>query len=275
MINKWIEARLSTVKRNTDSWSQLASSLQDTFDSIIEPTLARFTSMRSLLTATDEDLGLVEDDLGAFFHVERTLQGKDKAMAILAKQDDINYKSTLKPMQDRFNREFKGLKVEWSPLYAHATLADNPYGTVLLTEAQITEANQNLDDYFLTSRGVVRLNALDISALGYTLTEFSSILKKVIKELKPVHIVYDGEEVFLLYSLSEISSIIGVSIREVFRKFPAIDDVSTYTATRHLTRVFPRAVSVWDNEEYFRLDELPADIYPMDSPLVEYGEAYI
>jgi hypothetical protein len=276
MSNKWIEARLSSVKRNTDSWAQLATSLQDTFDSIIEPTLARFTSMRSLFTASDEDLELVEDDLGAFFHVERSLKGKDKAMAILAKQDDINYKSTLKPMQDQFNREFKGLKVEWSPLYAHSDLVTNPYGTplALLTEAQIVAAGQTLDDYFLTSRGIVRLNAIDISLLGYTITEFSSVLKEIIKDLKPVHIVYDGEEVYLLYALSEIPSIVDVSIREIVREFPSTDNTSTYAGTRHLARAFPHALSVWDNEEYFRLDDLPADIYPMDTPLNEYGETY-
>lgn len=270
----WILKRLSTVKQNSEPWSQLASALQSTVDTIIEPVLAKFTSMRSLFTATDEDLGLVEKDLGAFFHVDRSLSGKDKAMALMAKQDDINYKSTLKPMRDQFAREFQGLAVEWSPLYAHVTLADNPYGTVLLTKEQITEAGGNITDYFLTSRGIVRLNANDILALGYTLTQFSIVIRKIVDGLRPVHIVYDGEQVYLLYTMIDIPSKISVSIREVFRIYPPFKVAETYTASRAIIRVFPELTSVWNKSEYFNLDELPADIFPMDTPLTAYGENY-
>jgi|GEM_PF-4638380 len=270
----WILKRLSTVKQNSESWAQLANALQQTVDNVLEPVLTKFTSMRSLFTASDEDLALLEDDLGAFFHVDRTLSGKDKAIAIIARQDDINYKSTLKPIQDRLSREFQGLSVQWLPLYAHATLVQNPYGTSLLTELQINDAGASIDDYFLTSRGIVRLNAIDILSLGYSLTEFSSILREIIEGLRPIHIVYDGEEVYLLYSMADVPESMGLPVRSIFRDYPPSPDGDVFTASRLITRQFQELTSTWDKSEYFHLDDLPADIFPMDTPLTAYGEVY-
>jgi hypothetical protein len=272
--SNWILKRLSTVKQNSESWSQLAGGLQSTINEVIEPVIAKFTSMRSLFTATDEDLTLIENDLGAFFRVDRSLSGKDKAVSLMAKQDDINYKSTLKPMKDKFKREFKGLAVEWSPLYAHVTIAENPYGTGLLTKRQMIDIGVNVDDYFLTSRGVIKLDANKIATLGYTITQFSIILRDIISNLRPIHIVYDGEDLFLLYSIVDIPSKASISAREVFKVFPPLATTENCGESRLIERLFPELESTWNKSEYFNLDELPVDVFPMDTPLNAYGEVY-
>lgn len=273
--NWWVLDRLSTIKRSTDAWMQLAAALQLTVDRAIEPILTRLTSMRSLFTATDGDLETIENDLGEFFKVDRNLTGKDKAMAIITKQDSINYKSTLKPMIDMFNVKFQGLTVEWSPLYAHATLAENPYGSKLLTQEQITDFHLDINDYFLTSRGTVRIDILDVLAGGYTLTEFFTELSEGIEKLRPVHIVFDDAGLFLLYEIVDPANIFTLSVRELFREFPASVDVVGWDSSRATTRSFDGiSAPVWNKEEYFRLDELPLDIWPMDTPLTMYGETY-
>ncbi|MBU2968795.1 hypothetical protein KO527_05455 [Pseudoalteromonas sp. C2R02] len=274
MSDNWIIKRLSKIKQQSDGWSQLSIAMQSTIDTLAEPLINRMKGMQSLFTADDVDINIVEKELGDFFKVSGDLAGKDKALALLVKRDDINHKETLKPVKDMFLREFSGLKIEWEALYANGDLLTYPYGTSLITHNQIVQEGLNKEEYFLTSRGKIRLNAHDILAQGYSLSEFSLILRDKVDAIRPVHIVYDGEEIFLLYELLEQPDLHLMSVRNVRRTFPAIDDSHLYSAKRSINRKYNAFTNNVIKYQYFKMDELPCDVFPTDTKLEIYGETY-
>lgn len=280
MANSWLKNQLSDKKKASPMWAGLADAVQQIFDEQIKPLTDRIASLNSYFTMHPDDLQRRIDELGSFFYFGGNVDQDDMPLALMQKLDEVHFKRTSLPIQNAISREFQGLKVEWAPLYAPKVIT--PIGSkdytkkevngklvnALRTKTEIEDTRGSMDDYFLTSRGVLQLYSMQLAASGNTGEDFSALVSRIIRPLIPTDIVFDGEHLLIHYDIMAPIERLFFDEQSVIDIFDAIhvplenvsDTAITKNATRTLNNRYP-AVEGHIN----RLDAISLDFWPLDT----------
>lgn len=276
MQNNWFRQRLTGVKKTAPMWGELADATQQIFTSHVEPILDRLRGVGSAFTMAPEDLERRIDELGAFFWLSDRVAREDWALALLQRQDEIHLKKTDFPLVSTIAREFAGMQVVWSPLYAPKNQQDWPYGSRFTTLELMEFEDIPAEDWFMTARGVIRVSLpklsetfLDGATIDDQSREFESIIARFVTPLIPLHIVFDGAQYFIEYELvegAEWALLLMTDIEQQNADAIEAHEAAGVTMT-DIETTFP-AMAGNDNQiRYNRIDAIPMDAYQMDAPL--------
>lgn len=187
-MEDWLKRRLSPVKDKTDRWTELSSSLQTYWEENFDPYHNDLLNLRSVYTMSRPDLAMKMRELGDFFLPDWPTE-YDQALSVAWREGEILRKSTEYILTSTFRRNFRNLTVSWVQLYA---LKSNDYGSRFVTENAVLGGGGEISDYFLTSRGKISLDMGDMYKTSWTKDTFVPVAEKLVRKIKPLHIVYDG-----------------------------------------------------------------------------------
>lgn len=191
-LSDWLKKRLTPAKKKEPRWAEFSEASQSFWEESFDPESAKIDNLRSVFTAAQDDLVTVMEELGDRFRDDIGLE-EDRPLHIVWRRLEIQGKETESLIQMALKRKFFGIDIQWVPLYAHKTEA---YGTDLRPLDEILQTGLNIDDYFLTSRGRIRIASSTIDErAGVSFLGLLSAVDEEIERLLPTHIVYDGPEV--------------------------------------------------------------------------------
>ncbi len=194
-FDDWLKKRLTPAKRHTDRWAEFAEAVEQFWETYYDGSVNRLWALRSVFTAADSDLVTIVTELGDRFRDDIGRED-DRPIQVIWRRLELQGKEVENLIQMALKRKFFGLDIEWVPLYAHK---DADYGTDLKAWDEILLAGADPDDYFLTSRGRVRLASATMGEYhGLTYAELMAAVDEEIERLLPTHIVYEGTEVITI-----------------------------------------------------------------------------
>ena len=274
MQNGWLKRQLTKSKQNSPLWADFCDALQTLISNHAEEYLTRLKSRTSLFDQSRQDLDILVRELGDFFALGKVTDD-NLPIVIMQRQDQIHLKLTIYPLINTLIREFNGISVTWQPLYAPTDQEKHPYGSLLVIESEISDY-VNIADWFMTSRGVIRVPINDIrdkfsTAAGGSesaIESFETLLKRVIYPLIPLRIVCDGQQYFLHFDLIEIKEIISLAESNVF-DLPKviIEYVDSIDTNSSIQTNFDMSNSVRDpypTHSSYRMDAFACDAMTID-----------
>lgn len=277
MRDNWLSHRLATVKQDAPLWTGLADAIQAIFTQQVDPLVNRIRGMTSSFTMVKEDMERRVQELGSFFYLSERVPAEDWPLALMQRQDEIHLKGTDYPLINTISREFSGIKVTWEPLWAPIDQQAHPYGSTFLTASQLADDGANMDDWFLTARGVIRVALTELpelfseyATIDDQATQFESILSRFIKPLIPLHIVFDGAQYYLHYTLPELEELIKWGVTEAAHVFlPVKEAREVATQKADITQTMPAMNNGTDSRTNARLrmDANRMDSWTIDRPL--------
>lgn len=163
-----------------------------------------------------KDLLKDTEELRKVFPISDEIEEADLPHVIMRRQDEVHFKKTVYPLVATLTREFSGMQVSWEPLYAPIDQEKYPYGDLFITQHEMDNFEaQGLtkDDFFMTSRGVIRIPMNEIYGGSGGLSEeeilkFEEKVRRVIYPLVPLRIVCDGQSYFIDIRLVEVADFI-------------------------------------------------------------------
>ncbi|MGL6122884.1 MAG: hypothetical protein ACRC1W_07650, partial [Shewanella sp.] len=190
----WLSGQLTPEKQKSDMWLGFAHALQGIFDGHILPTVERLAGLNSYFTMHADDLAVRIKELGTFFYFGGSVDAADMPLAVMQKLDEIHFKRTDLPIKNAISREMRGMAVEWEALYAPKVITpigskdytvkwDTHSGSLinaLLTAREMKALGESMDDYFITSRGVISVNTSSLFRGGYNSDAFSKLIRRII-----------------------------------------------------------------------------------------------
>jgi hypothetical protein len=187
----WLKKRLTPVKRAVPRWDGFAEATQEFWEEIFDPESKRIDDLRSVFTADQDDLVTIMNELGDRFRDDIGLE-EDRPLHVVWRRLELQGKETENLIQMALRRKFLGIDIQWVPLYAYKAAV---YGADLKAIDEIELYALNPDDYFLTSRGKIRLASTTLGRqTGVTFAALLAAIDEEIERLLPTHIVYDGTE---------------------------------------------------------------------------------
>lgn len=276
MRENWFRERLTKAKLSTPMWMELADAVQEIFTGHVEPILERLQGMGSAFTMVPEDLDRRIEELGPFFWLSDRVGREDWPLALLQRQDEIHLKKTDYPLVSTIAREFSGMQVEWSPLYAPIDQKKYPYGKRFTTQEMMVFEDIPTDQWFMTSRGVIRVplpRLSEASLPGNTIdeqcAEFEAIIARFVAPLIPLHIVFDGAQYYLEYNMTEGDEWLDLLLCDITQTCPpAIEGKEAATPpTADIETVYPPLTGNDNQVRRNRMDGIPMDAYQMDAAL--------
>ena len=220
----WLTARLTQAKQKSPLWREFAEALTKVFGDHYEPLLERLKGLSSITTHHIEDLDIRIAELGSLFDYESRVEPEDRALAVVYRLDEIHQKNSAFNIDAALSRDFGGLDIEWLPLYAPNTGV--AYGDDFRTAKELQDNGLDINDWYMTSRGVLNANLADIFNLGYTREKFVELLRKKVRFLVPTHGVYDGERLYLTYIIKLEGLTAGVaSVQKTVSGRPVLDSM--------------------------------------------------
>lgn len=278
MANDWLKRQLTPAKQSSPMWAGFADAVQEIFDSHVRPLTMRIASLNSYFTMHKDDLQRRLDELGSFFYFGGNVDEADMPLAVMQKLDEVHFKRTDLPIQNAISREFQGLKVQWQPLYAPKIITPsgssdytkkafgNDLVNALRTSVEIGDARESLDDYFLTSRGVIEVSSMQLAASGFTPDQFTAMVARIITPLIPTDIVFDGERLLIHYDIIEPLEKLFFyeqSLREVFDAIHVAPENASSKETAEDKAILNNALpSVQGHIN--RIDAINLDFWPLD-----------
>lgn len=274
----WLKQRLTAAKQAAPMWSELAEAVQEVFEQQVEPLLTRLRGLSSAYTMTSEDLALRIAELGEFFILSERVDKEDWPLALMQRHDEIHLKKTDYPLVSTLSREFSGMKVTWEPLYAPKDQALYPYGTRFSIKSQLDSETIPPDDWFMTSRGVIRLPLTSLQAsfpgaltVDDQATAFEEVMTRFIEPLVPLHIVFEGAQYYLRYVLPELEELIKHVLHEAGQTFPpALERLERVAGTKaDAVQTMPAANNgvEYQYSQRARMDVQPLDSWTLDRPI--------
>lgn len=274
----WLKGQLTKAKQDSPMWVGLADAVQQIFDEQVKPITHRIASLNSYFTMHKDDLQKRLDELGSFFYFGGNVDPEDMPLAVMQKLDEVHFKRTDLPIQNAISREFQGIKVAWAPLYAPKVIT--PSGSkdythklsgglivnALRTQLEIEDARENMDDYFLTSRGVLQVSSMQLADSGYSSSEFSALVARIISPLIPTDIVFDGERVLIHYDILEPIERIFIKSQTLTDAFDAVyDSHDAIAAIGNTVGGIIASNELPPVEGYInRFDAISLDFWPLD-----------
>ena len=276
--DSWLSRQLTKAKQNSPVWTEFADAVQLIFDEQVRPVYDRIAGMSSYFTMHPDDLSRRIDEMGKFFYFSDAVEQADLPLAVMQKLDEVHFKRTDLPIQNAISREFKGISVRWMPLYAPKQIT--PIGSKdytkkdvnglivnsLRTIDDINNNNESLDDYFLTSRGVIEVSSGALSEAGFTTAQFSAMVARVVKPLIPLDIVYDGERIIIHYDILEPKEWLYFTEQTILTEFaPMVEPIPLSSTGSQLfesflaNNIYPAPENPIDRFDRLRLDARPLD----------------
>ena len=270
----WLKQRLTAAKQAAPMWSELAEAVQEVFEQQIEPLLTRLRGLSSAYTMTSDDLALRISELGEFFLLSDRVDETDWPLALMQRHDEIHLKKTDYPLVTTISREFNGMKVTWEPLYAPKDQVRFPYGSRFSIKNQLEYEDIPESEWFLTSRGVIRLpltslqsSFADAASIDDQATKFEAIMNRFIEPLIPLHIVFEGAQYYLQYTIPELEEVIKQVLASAGQTFPAVLEVVEVARTKSdAVQTMPIANNgvEYKYSQQARLDAQPLDSWTLD-----------
>lgn len=277
MRESWFRQRLTKAKQAAPMWGELADAVQQIFTQQVEPIIERLRGMGSTFTLAPGDLERRIGELGPFFWLSDRVAREDWPQALLQRQDEIHLKKTDYPLISTIAREFDGMQVEWAPLYAPKDQARWPYGTRFTTLEMMAFEDIPPEGWFMTARGVIRVALPKLaqafvsgSTVDEQCAEFEAILARFVTPLIPLHIVFDGAQYYLEYTLKEADEWAELNAIDVATEYcPAVEGEEGASHNADIATEYPPANN--NNQLVGRLffDQQGIDSWTIDKPLEE------
>jgi hypothetical protein len=192
MKSNWLSSRLTKSKQASTMWVTLADSIQASFASTLDGIVDTITSNRSVMTMSVDEVKRKQESLGHFFSV-LDVPDTEKNLTLLTRLDQIHLKATEFPIKDMVRRNFDGLEMDWSPVYAPIDQEEYPYGTRLIAQAEFDNLDSETQDYwFMTSRGRMILNLNKYLPPEEEMNRIYNSINETIIPMIPLDIVFDG-----------------------------------------------------------------------------------
>lgn len=267
----WVKRRLSHVKQDSPLWADLADAIETLIADHVDVYLDRLKRRVSLFDSNKEDLKVALTELGDFFAFG-DVEDEDIALMIMQREDEIHQKRTIYPLTGTLNREFGGLNVTWEPFYAPADQEAYPYGSRFVIESELAQELIPREDWFLTSRGVIRVPLQDVyRVFGYGnegMAIFEEKIRRIIHPLIPLRIACDGQQYYLHFNLSERLEMLSV-VKSHVEQLPLVDAEAQETANVGDNQVNSRlqiigATGTTPTGEIYVMDETPIDSLDTD-----------
>ena len=276
MAEKWLSNRLTPIKRDSDRWRELCEAVEEFWDEYFEPEITEIENARSIFTSSDAEIDIRLSEMGTQFEVGLPLTKADKAMAFAQRRNEIHRKGWQSTLDEVLSRDFKGAVVKWLPLYAKKI---DPYGTQFYAVHELAPLGIDMSEVFLTSRGKTLVNTVQVGGIGMTRDEISEAIARKLNELRPAHIVYDGEFFSSMFHVI-VGKCITTADKRIIRTSTAITPDQTDLVFRPLFDVVPADIMPLD-ENGLRSYSSSSTTYQVDSrPLKErlwsldlFGEA--
>ncbi|HHF3011127.1 TPA: hypothetical protein ACPJ06_004003 [Vibrio diabolicus] len=222
-LKSWLQGQLTSTKASEQSWLDLAGALAQGIHDHVEGYLDRLKSRNSLYDMERKDLLKDTEELRKVFPISDEIEEADLPHVIMRRQDEVHFKKTIYPLVATLTREFSGMQVSWEPLYAPIDQEKYPYGDLFVTQHEIDNFEaQGLtkDDFFMTSRGVIRIPINDVRGGERGVSEedilkFEEKVRRVIYPLVPLRIVCDGQSYFISIQLAEVADFIRPAISHI------------------------------------------------------------
>lgn len=197
MEKGWLKNRLTEAKSGSPLWAAFAEALQTLWGEVIEGTLTRISDRKSFFTMDPEDMETRISEYGRFFTITEKSPVR-RPLLLTQRLDEVHFKGTGQPLEQTFWREFGEMPVGWEPLYAPVDLDRYPYGSIFVTEDDISSSVALYGDFFLTSRGMILINLNELSTRYGKMDKEEAVERllkdfdKIVAPLLPLHIVFDG-----------------------------------------------------------------------------------
>ncbi len=192
MKSNWLSSMLTKSKQKSTMWMTFADTVQASFAEVLNPLADKITRSRSIMTMNVDEIKETQENLGHFFSV-LDAPDTEKGLTLLHRLDQIHLKSTEFPIKDMVRRNFEGLEMDWSPVYAPINQEESPYGTRLIAQAEFDNLpEQDQQDYFMTSRGRMILNLNKYLPPEEEMKKIYDTINETIIPMIPLHIVFDG-----------------------------------------------------------------------------------
>lgn len=184
----WLQKRLTPVKAGDERWTQLAAALEVLWREKFDPKLSDLESLRSVYTASSDDLQRKLREYGDYFAVDMP-RLEDRPVGVAWRKLELEYKDIEAILYSVFRRHYSDLSVGWLPLYAAKYL---PYGSLIIPGDSIEKQFLPTSDFYMTSRGLLETDLGHIFELGLTKAKFLETALPLVRRVKPLHIVFDG-----------------------------------------------------------------------------------
>ncbi len=266
----WLVKRLSDAQKQSPRYVELAQALQAYWEENWDGDFQTLLDMRSIYTASDSDLKKMIAELGDRFRIELPTEQKDKPLALAWRRNEIQRKDTEFILTSSFRRHFRNLNAAWVPLCANKLL---PYGAEFVPLNELSESEAQ--NYFLTSRGYVMVDMAHMHAMGIQKIEFVTQADTIVRNIKPLHIVYEG--VISYYKFPIAVPLFGSdSLCETEIEFQIYDTTQFNVFLDNFYEpilAFPEQKPI-PIDSFFRFDDLPADFIPTDLEMQLFGCKY-
>lgn len=193
-----ISTRLPPSKFKTERYRELFEAIEEYWAQNNTANLIRLRNLRSVFTASDDDLNRIIDEMSAYF--EETADDVSKPLSIYWKQSEIDGKASLRAFDAMVQRiKISTKNIELLFLYAPKDLVAYPYGTLFYRKEEILHAGGNLSDYFLTSHVTIRIDFAEILEQEWDETELRYTVERYYEEnIRPANIVFIGVNYYVL-----------------------------------------------------------------------------
>lgn len=208
-IKSWLKGQLTNAKKNEQSWSDFVLAFGEVLENHIETYIDRLKTRSSIYEMSKPDLLEETKELRKIFPLGE-VSDEDLPHVIMQRQDEIHFKKTVYPLMATISREFNGMNVEWIRLYAPINQERYPYGTLFVQEDKLDDFHDlKREDFFLTSRGVIRIpvNMIQSGSKGIGEEEiraFEARIRQVIYPLIPLRISCDGNVYYIKINILEL-----------------------------------------------------------------------
>lgn len=279
MQKDWLKRQLTTAKQGSPLWGELAEAIQELVDQHALPLVERLKNMKSAFTMSEPDIDRKIDELGRFFAI-RAVTAEIKPIVFMQRLDEIHLKDTEYPLINTLWREFGGLSVRWAPLYAPVDLKKYPYGSVLITKDDSRRTGGMYGDMFLTSRGVIRLPLNEIMRTSQS-DDFDQVVEGLIREIKvyvepllPLHIVFDGHQLELIYTIKEAEEWLRVLSECITEGMTTAELVDVLSVSDSIDasgiEAFILRGGIAHEDCCVRFDQTPVDCWSLDNTFLPF-----
>lgn len=284
----WLSSMLTKAKQQSTLWVTLADTIQATFETHFGDIEKTIVQNRSLMTMSVEEIKQKQKSLGHFFSV-LDAPDNEKGLTLLHRLDQIHLKSTEFPIKDMVRRNFDGLEMDWSPVYAPIDQNEYPYGSRFIAQTEFDELSSEAQSlYFMTSRGRMVLNLNKYLPPEKELQRIYDTISETIVPMIPLDIVFDG-----FFTQVKIKAVFDIHVynrsqQSITDSFARLDNINSEAAVSEgLLSIFEieqDAFSVdsqtrtireeYDHRPYELLGEQPLGLIPLQAPYDQHQNLY-
>ncbi|MBU2648763.1 hypothetical protein KKI24_28910 [bacterium] len=199
-----LKDRLPPAILNSVRQKELFEAIDEYWESRVTPPLQRLRDLRSVFTASEEDLSLMLEELTAYF--DYASDDLAKELSIFWKKNEINNKNNEWALEALLQRiKISTKEIKFDRLYCPKDTDTIPYGTVFYSKDKLDAMGVNLSDYFLSSHMFLSINYGEVISSNWDEVEIKTVIERYFEEnVRPTHIVFEGLN-FILYCESMIT----------------------------------------------------------------------